>query len=51
MTIEDLQALCLRLPGTTQDLKWGVHLYFSVGGKMYLCTSPDALPPTQVLYS
>ena len=46
MTIEDLQALCLRLPGTTEDLKWGVHLCFSVGGKMYLGTSPDALPPT-----
>jgi predicted DNA-binding protein (MmcQ/YjbR family) len=46
MTIEDLQALCLRLPGTTENLKWGVHLCFSVGGKMYLGTSPDALPPT-----
>ncbi|MDO7846800.1 MmcQ/YjbR family DNA-binding protein [Hymenobacter sp. M29] len=46
MPIEDLQALCLRLPGTTQDLKWGVHLCFSVGGKMYLSTLPDAQPPT-----
>ncbi|HEX8328573.1 MAG TPA: MmcQ/YjbR family DNA-binding protein [Hymenobacter sp.] len=46
MTIEDLQALCLRLPGTTEDLKWGVHLCFSVSGKMYVGTSPDALPPT-----
>jgi predicted DNA-binding protein (MmcQ/YjbR family) len=46
MTIEDLQALCLRLPCTTEDLKWGMHLCFSVGGKMYLDTSPDAVPPT-----
>ncbi|HEX8503955.1 MAG TPA: MmcQ/YjbR family DNA-binding protein [Hymenobacter sp.] len=46
MTIEDLQALCLRLPGTTEDLKWGVHLCFSVGGNMYLGTSPDAVPST-----
>ncbi|MFD2720902.1 MmcQ/YjbR family DNA-binding protein [Hymenobacter monticola] len=45
-TFEALQALCLRLPGTTEDLKWGVHLCFSVGGKMYRVTSPDALPPT-----
>jgi len=44
MTIEDLQSICLRLPGTTEDLKWGVHLCFSVGGKMYLGTSPNEVP-------
>jgi predicted DNA-binding protein (MmcQ/YjbR family) len=39
MTIEALQALCLRLPGTTEDLKWGVHRCFSIGGRLYLGTS------------
>lgn len=46
MTIEDLQAICQRLPGTTEDIKWDVHLCFNVGGKMYLVTSPDEVPPT-----
>ena len=27
--------LCRKLPGTTEDVKWGNDLVFSVGGKMY----------------
>ncbi|ALW87053.1 hypothetical protein AUC43_19440 [Hymenobacter sedentarius] len=46
MTIEDLQAICQRLPGTTEDIKWDTHLCFNVGGKMYLVTSPDEVPTT-----
>lgn len=26
---------CRALPGTTEDVKWGNNLVFSVGGKMY----------------
>lgn len=32
--IEELEAFCLDLKGTTQDIKWG-HLCFLVGGKIY----------------
>jgi len=46
MTIEDLQAICQQLPGTTEDIKWDYHLCFNVGGKMYLITSPDEVPPS-----
>ena len=46
MTIEELQQICLDLPGTTQDIKWEDHLCFNVGNKMYLVTSPDKIPHT-----
>jgi predicted DNA-binding protein (MmcQ/YjbR family) len=46
MTIEELQTLCQQLPGTTEDIKWDYHLCFNVGGKMYLVTSPDEVPPS-----
>ncbi|RTQ44720.1 hypothetical protein EJV47_27395 [Hymenobacter gummosus] len=45
-TIEDLQTICHRLPATTEDIKWDVHLCFNVGGKMFLLTTPDDVPPT-----
>lgn len=32
---ERLLDLCRKLPGTTEDVKWGNDLVFSVGGKMY----------------
>lgn len=44
MTIEDLQSICKTFPGTTEDIKWETHLCFNVGAKMYLITSPDAVP-------
>jgi len=31
----DLRDFCRTLPGTTEDIKWGNDLVFSVGGKMY----------------
>lgn len=34
----------MSLPGTAEDIKWGDHLCFSVGTKMYLVTSPDLVP-------
>jgi predicted DNA-binding protein (MmcQ/YjbR family) len=44
MTIEDLQSICQKLPGTTTDIKFERHLCFNVGEKIYLITSPDDLP-------
>ena len=44
MNTEELQKICLKLKGTTQDIKWEDHLCFNVGQKIYLITSPDNLP-------
>ena len=46
MNIEDLQAICINLPGVTQDIKWENHLCFNVGNKIFLITSPDTVPVT-----
>jgi predicted DNA-binding protein (MmcQ/YjbR family) len=32
---EALLELCRKLPGVTEDVKWGNDLVFSVGGKMF----------------
>ena len=44
MTIEDIQAICNKHRGVTEDIKWGDHLCFNIGGKMFLVTAPDAVP-------
>ncbi len=44
MNIEELQNICLNFKGTTQDIKWGEHLCFNIGGKMFMITSPDRFP-------
>jgi predicted DNA-binding protein (MmcQ/YjbR family) len=36
-----LKAHCRSLPGTTEDVKWGDDLVFSVGGKMYAAFDLD----------
>jgi predicted DNA-binding protein (MmcQ/YjbR family) len=46
MTIEALQTICHTLPGVTEDIKLGVHLCFNVGGKSFLFTHPDGVPPS-----
>lgn len=46
MNIEDIQAICKKLPHTTEDIKWETHLCFSVGGKVYIITNPDGSPVT-----
>jgi predicted DNA-binding protein (MmcQ/YjbR family) len=46
MTIEDLQSICAKFKGMTEDIKWEDHLCFNIGGKMFLVTSPDRLPIT-----
>lgn len=44
MTIEEIQVICKKYPGVTQDIKWADHLCFNVGGKMFLITAPDQVP-------
>ena len=44
MTIEELQKICKKFKGMTEDIKWENHLCFNVGEKMFLVTSPDAVP-------
>jgi len=42
--MEQLQTICKKLKGVTEDIKWEDHLCFNVGGKMFLITSPDRVP-------
>lgn len=44
MDIAGLQQICRQCKGVTEDIKWGDHLCFNVGGKMFLVTSPDTVP-------
>lgn len=44
MNIEDLQSICKKLKGVTEDIKWETHLCFNVSAKMFLVTSPDSVP-------
>jgi predicted DNA-binding protein (MmcQ/YjbR family) len=46
MTLDAIQKICNSFPGVTEDIKWGDHLCFNVGGKMFLITSPDVSPVT-----
>lgn len=44
MTIEELQSICKKQKGMTEDIKLENHLCFDVGEKMFLVTSPDTIP-------
>jgi predicted DNA-binding protein (MmcQ/YjbR family) len=46
MNIEELREFCLKMPGVTEDIKWGNHLVFSVAGKIFCLTDLD--PPFHV---
>ena len=39
MNIEDIRAFCKKLPGVTEDVKWGYDLCFCIGAKMF-CVVP-----------
>ena len=39
MDIEACRKICKSLPGTTEDIKWGNDLCFSVGKKMFFVIS------------
>ena len=43
--VDPLIEFCRRLPGATEDVKWGHDLIFSVGGKMFAGFQlPDGQP-------
>jgi len=44
MEIEEIREFCLSQPGTTEGLKWGEHLTFMVGEKMYAIFGLDQTP-------
>lgn len=44
MSIDELQKICNKHKGVTEDIKWENHLCFNVGDKMFLITSPDTVP-------
>jgi predicted DNA-binding protein (MmcQ/YjbR family) len=44
MEIEDIQDICKKLPGVTEDIKWGQDLCFCVGEKMFCVTGLDQTP-------
>lgn len=44
MGIEEIREYCLSLPGTTEGMKWGEHLTFMVGTKMFAVFSLDKTP-------
>jgi hypothetical protein len=35
MTVEDLRDICISLPHSTEDIKYGTDLCFSVGKKTF----------------
>ncbi len=39
MTAAELEKLCMAFKGSTQDIKWGHDLCYSVGSKMFCVTS------------
>lgn len=41
MNIEDIRTISMKLPHTTEDVKWGADLCFSIGGKMFCVTGTD----------
>lgn len=44
MGLEEIREYCLMLPGTTEGMKWGDHLTFMVGTKMYAIFGLDQTP-------
>ncbi|MEQ9402781.1 MAG: MmcQ/YjbR family DNA-binding protein [Cyclobacteriaceae bacterium] len=44
MEIDELREFCLSLPGTTEGMKWGEHLTFMVGTKIYVVFGLDQSP-------
>jgi predicted DNA-binding protein (MmcQ/YjbR family) len=48
MTVDGLRQICIALPGATEDIKWGVDLAFSVGGKMFCVVNVE--PPHQMSF-
>ena len=43
--MKKLHSRCRKLPGVTEDIKWGCDLVFSVGGKMFAVFGPHDKGP------
>jgi predicted DNA-binding protein (MmcQ/YjbR family) len=39
MSVDFIRELCLSLPNTREEIRWGDHLLFKIGGKMFAITS------------
>ena len=39
MSVDFIREVCLALPNVTEEIQWGDHLLFKVGGKMFAITS------------
>jgi predicted DNA-binding protein (MmcQ/YjbR family) len=46
MNIEDIQSICRKMKGVTEDIKWEHDLVFSIGGKMFCVVGLDQSPVT-----
>jgi predicted DNA-binding protein (MmcQ/YjbR family) len=44
MTVDDIKLICHKLPGVTEDIKWGADLCFCIGGKMFCVTGLYQIP-------
>lgn len=44
MDIESLRNICRALPHVTEDIKWGNHLCFCIGEKMFRIAGLDEVP-------
>jgi predicted DNA-binding protein (MmcQ/YjbR family) len=44
MTVEDIQKICRKLKGVTEDIKWEHDLVFSIGRKMFCVVGLDQSP-------
>lgn len=42
MNIDELRAVCLSLPGSTENIQWKKDRVFKVGEKMFACSGIDA---------
>jgi len=46
MNIEEIETICRKMPGVTEDVKWEHDLVFSIGGKMFCVVGLDQVPTT-----
>lgn len=44
MNLERLRSHCLSFPGATEQIQWGDHLVFKVGGRMFAVAATEPSP-------
>jgi len=50
MNLESLRVYCKTLPHVTEDVKWGDHLCFLIGEKMFCITSLNPAAPAVMTF-